>query len=62
MTKSIASWVGKNVDVTLRIFIGVRFKGKLMEVDESGILLEMPKGQTFIPVTSILHISLLKVS
>ncbi len=59
MIHPISKWVGTNVYVTLRTTMPTPLQGKLVEVDESGILLELPKGQTFIPLTSILHISLL---
>jgi hypothetical protein len=54
----IGKWIGKNVHVTLRANVPTPIQGTLVEVVESGILLEMPKGRSFIPVTSILHISL----
>jgi hypothetical protein len=38
---------------------GVPQKGKLVQVSDGGVLLQMEKGQTFFPVTAILHISLL---
>jgi hypothetical protein len=58
MKNAIGKWIGKNVHVTLRATVPTPMQGTLVEVDESGILLEMPKGRSFIPVTSILHISL----
>jgi hypothetical protein len=54
----IGKWIGKNVHVTLRANVPTPIQGTLVEVVESGILLEMPKGRSFIPVTSTLHISL----
>ena len=58
MKEIMGDWVGEHVWVTLRLFLGAsRMKGKLSKVDESGVLLELPKGQTFVPLTSILHIS-----
>ena len=58
MNNLIADWIGKIVHVKLRTTVPTPLDGKLLKADESGILLEMPKGQTFIPVSSILHISL----
>ena len=62
MKKLLADWVGKTVHVTLRDMMPTPMQGVLLESDESGIMLEMPKGRTFIPVTSILHVSLLNES
>ena len=59
MIHPISKWVGTNVYVTLRTTMPTPLQGKLVEVDDTGVLLELPKGQTFIPLTSILHISLL---
>jgi hypothetical protein len=59
MKKLLADWVGKTVHVTLRASTPTPIQGLLIEADESGIMLEMKKGRTFIPVTSILHLSLL---
>lgn len=59
MIHPISKWVGTNVYVTLRTTMPTPLQGKLVEVDDTGILLELPKGQTFIPLTSILDISLL---
>ncbi len=59
MKKLLADWVGKRVHVTLRSGVAAPIQGVLLEADESGIMLDMPKGRTFIPVTSILHVSLL---
>ena len=59
MKKLLADWVGKTVHVTLRATMPTPMQGELLESDETGIMLQMPKGRTFIPVTSILHVSLL---
>ncbi|HVJ82292.1 MAG TPA: hypothetical protein VNC50_14585 [Planctomycetia bacterium] len=59
MKTLIGDWIGNLVHVTLRTAVPTPVKGTLLEADPSGILLEMPKGKTFIPVTSILHVSLL---
>lgn len=58
----LAEWVGKKVHVTLRDMMPTPLHGVLLESDESGIMLDLPKGRTFIPVTSILHVSLLDKS
>ena len=69
MRDLIGDWVGKKVYVTLRamgflhLLAGrnVVLEGKLLEANESGILLEIPKGkkgQTFVPSTAISHIDL----
>jgi hypothetical protein len=62
MKKLLSDWVGKKVHVTLRATTPTTLQGVLLDSDESGIMLEMPKGRTFIPVTSILHVSLLDES
>ncbi|MCI0361561.1 MAG: hypothetical protein L0211_24010 [Planctomycetaceae bacterium] len=59
MKNVIGKWIGQNVHVTLRAAMPVTLQGKLLAMDESGVLLELPKGHSFIPLTSILHISLL---
>jgi hypothetical protein len=62
MPLPIAEWVGKVVSVTLRvggIASAVTLGGKLLQAEEAGVLLDLPKGQTFVPMTSVLHISLL---
>lgn len=55
--KSLQEWVGGNVTVTLRSTIAISVQGILREIDETGVLLEMPRGHTFVPMTSVLHIS-----
>ena len=62
MKNLIADWVGKRVHVTLRASMPTPLQGVLVEADESGIMLKMPKGRTFIPVTSILHVSIVEES
>jgi len=62
MREIIASWIGKQVQLTTRVgglAGGVAQQGKLVQVSDGGVLLQMGKGQTFFPVTAILHISLL---
>ena len=34
-------------------------QGTLINIGESGVLLELPKGRSFVPVAAILHISLM---
>jgi hypothetical protein len=62
MKEIIASWVGKQVHLTTRVGGlpgAVPQQGKLVQISDGGVLLQMEKGQTFFPVTAILHISLL---
>jgi hypothetical protein len=33
-------------------------EGKLVQVGEAGMMLELPQGRTFVPISAILHISL----
>lgn len=54
----IAEWVDQHVHVTLNATMPTIVQGKLLGADESGILLELANGPSFIPVTAILHISL----
>jgi hypothetical protein len=58
----LTDWAGKTVHVILRASVPTPLQGELLEFDESGIVLLMPKGHTFIPMTSILHVSLLDES
>ena len=37
----------------------VTVEGKLIKVGEPGVLLELPKGRTCVPLASILHVSVL---
>lgn len=63
MQEIIGGWVGKTVSVTLKvggIATAVSFDGKLINVSDGGVLLGLPKGQTFVPAHSILHVSLLE--
>jgi hypothetical protein len=62
MATMIGEWVGKTVSVTLRvggIATTVTVEGGLAKVGDAGVLLNMPKGRTFVPLASILHISLM---
>jgi hypothetical protein len=62
MRDMIASWVGMAVSVTLRLggaAAAVTLDGTLLQVGDAGVLLQLPRGQTFVPVASILHVSLL---
>jgi len=58
----IGSWVGRTVTVTLKvggIAGAVKVEGRLVRVGDAGVVLEMAKGQTFVPIGSTLHVSLL---
>jgi hypothetical protein len=35
-----------------------KLEGKLVQVGEAGVMLDLPKGRTFVPISAILHISL----
>jgi len=62
MREIMETWVGRHVHLTQRVgglFGVVRQQGKLVQVSEGGILLQLPYGQTFFPINGILHISLL---
>ncbi|MDD8042199.1 MAG: hypothetical protein QM518_16050 [Verrucomicrobiota bacterium] len=65
MESLIGEWVSKDVSVMLRLGGGwagghktSMLKGKLIQVGDSGVMLELPTGLKFVPVTAILHISL----
>ena len=64
MGSLIGEWAGKVVSVALRLGGGftssgaAMLEGKLVQVGEAGVMLELPKGRTFVPVSAILHISL----
>lgn len=67
MGSLIGEWAGKVVSVALRLGGGfaaesksAMLEGKLVQVEEAGVMLELAKGQTFIPLSAILHISLLE--
>jgi hypothetical protein len=56
----LAGWVGKSVSVTLHTGgLAVTLDGKLVQASDAGLLLQLPKGQTYVPVAGILHVSLL---
>jgi hypothetical protein len=57
----IETWVGKNVAVTFRtgLFTTRTFAFvKIIGADSTGVIVEHPYGPMFIPITSILHVSL----
>lgn len=60
----IREWTGQAVAVVLRVGGGFpahkqsTLEGKLLNVSETGLLLELPKEKTFVPVSAILHVSL----
>lgn len=65
MESMIGQWEGKVVSVALRLGGGftatgaAMLEGKLVQVGEAGVILDLPKkGQTFVPISAILHISL----
>ena len=64
MESLIGEWVGKVVSIALRLgggFAASRatvLEGKLVQVGDAGVMLELPKGRTFVPMTAILHICL----
>lgn len=65
MSSLIGDWVGKHISLTLKvggIATAVTIEGTLINVGDAGVLLEMPKGRTFVPVAAILHLSLLNES
>jgi hypothetical protein len=55
--KRLHEWVGVHVSIALRSTITVSLHGILREIDESGILIETPRGHTFVPMSSVLHMS-----
>ena len=59
MKNLLSKWIGKKVHVTLRTAMPVPVEGVLIDADELGIMIELAKGDSYIPATSILHISLL---
>jgi len=62
MRDMISDWTGQTVSVTLHtggLATAVKVDGTLLRVSDAGVLLQLPKGQTFIPVAGILHVSLL---
>jgi hypothetical protein len=59
----IDTWVGKSVAVTFRIglFTTRTFACvKLLGADSTGVLVELPNGSMFIPMSVILHVSVPK--
>ena len=64
MQSLIGEWTGKMVSVALRLGggfganTGSALEGKLLQVDDAGVMLELPKGRTFVPTSAILYISL----
>ncbi len=55
--KRLHEWVGVHVNIALRSTITASVHGILREIDEYGLLLETPRGHTYIPMNSVLHIS-----
>ncbi len=59
MKNELAACVHKTVDITLHATMPVTLEGRLLAVDDIGIVLGQPKGRSFIPFTSLLHVSLI---
>jgi small nuclear ribonucleoprotein (snRNP)-like protein len=57
MNKTIKKLIGKEVAVTLRAAVPTPFTGKLVECDETFLVLEESTGEMVIPLSSILHIT-----
>lgn len=55
--KRLHEWVGVHVTIALRSTITVSVHGILREIDDTGVLIETPRGHTFIPMGSVLHMS-----
>jgi hypothetical protein len=55
--KRLHEWVGVHVNIALRSTITVSVHGILREIDDNGVLIETPRGHTYIPMYSVLHIS-----
>lgn len=58
----LAEWKGKAVQLTLRATMPTLIHGTLVAVDEVGVMLELADGNTFVPFTSLLHVSLSKTA
>jgi len=58
MSKLLADWQGKRVFVTLRNPTSALWKGTLVAVDATGVLVQMANGVMYLPFTSLLHVSL----
>jgi len=59
MRDIVGDWINREVNVTLRLTSPITLQGPLLDVDDTGVLLQLPQGQTFVPTSSILHVSLL---
>lgn len=58
MSNLFIGWIGKKVHVHLHTSVPTSMEAILLAADATGIMLQMPKGRTFVPLTAILHISL----
>ena len=56
MASVLSRWRGKPVTVFYADRNLVEASGKMHESDDTGIMIELPGGRTFIPLTAILHI------
>ena len=58
MNEIIGEWIGGSVSVTLRFGTAApSIVGNLYRANESGVVIEIDNGLTFIPMTSVLHIT-----
>ncbi len=59
MQELTKEWIGQYVSLTLRTGnpAAVALTGNLAKVSESGVMLELKNGRSFVPVSSILHIT-----
>ncbi len=60
MASLIGDWVGHVVAVTLQVGgVGaITLTGRLLNIDTTGVVIEQPKGQTYVPTSAILHVVL----
>ncbi|HOB98326.1 MAG TPA: hypothetical protein PKM43_06205 [Verrucomicrobiota bacterium] len=56
MNKTIERLIGKDVTVTLCSTIVVPVKGKLIECDDTFLVVEQNQSEVLIPLTSVLHV------
>jgi hypothetical protein len=57
MKSILGSWVGKNLHIVLRSSPPTPLEGKVLELDHAGIMIDVLRTPTFVPVTSILYMS-----
>ena len=56
MNKTIESLIGKDVTITLRSTILAPVKGKLIECDDTFLVVHQNTSEVVIPLTSVLHL------